>query len=66
MLLAVPCVYADLTADKLIWAGKSPDEALAAVLFEGYSLYMIRDGLILNIVNLLHPFPSISEWQSRQ
>lgn len=37
---------------------------LVAIAFEGYSLYMIRDGLILNIVNLLHPFPSISEWQS--
>lgn len=34
--------------------------ALALELFTGL---MIRDGLMLNIVNLIHVFPSIEAWQ---
>ncbi len=37
---------------------------LVAVVFEGFTLYMIRDGLALNIVNLIHPITSISDWQA--
>jgi hypothetical protein len=37
---------------------------LLALVFEGFSLYMIRDNLTLNIVNLIHAFPSIAAWQA--
>ncbi len=35
--------------------------ALSLELFTGY---FIRDGLTLNIINLIHPFDLISHWQS--
>ncbi|MCE9540942.1 DUF2585 family protein [Candidatus Kaiserbacteria bacterium] len=35
-----------------------------ALLMELYTLYMIRDNLALNIVNLIHAFPSIAAWQA--
>jgi hypothetical protein len=35
-----------------------------AVGLEGVSLYFIRDGLTLNILNLLHHFDTIDAWQS--
>ncbi len=34
------------------------------VIFEGVTLYVIRDGLALNIIMLLYPLASIAEWQS--
>jgi len=34
------------------------------VVFELFVLYMIRDNLTLNVLNLIHVFPAISEWQS--
>lgn len=38
--------------------------SLALVLgMELFVLYMIRDNLTLNVVNLLYPIPSLSEWQ---
>lgn len=36
----------------------------AVVGMEAVSLWFIRDGLVLNIVNLLHQFDFISQWQS--
>lgn len=36
----------------------------AAILFEGLSLYFIRDSLALNIINLLHPIPALNAWQA--
>ena len=36
-----------------------------ALGLESVSLWYIRDGLALNVVNLLHPFDFISTWQSR-
>lgn len=37
---------------------------MLAVVLEGASLYFIRDGLLLNAVNLLHPFDFVSAWQA--
>ena len=37
---------------------------LFAAAFEMFTLYVIRDGLILNIVGLVHVFPAISAWQA--
>ncbi len=37
---------------------------VVAVVFEGFVLYMIRDSLVLNVINLVFPFESISAWQS--
>lgn len=37
---------------------------LIALLLEAFTIYMIRDGLALNIINLLYPLESIHEWQS--
>jgi hypothetical protein len=34
-----------------------------AIGLEGTSLYFIRDGLMLNVVNLLHSFDFINHWQ---
>lgn len=36
---------------------------LVAVALEGFTLYMIRDGLALNILGLVVPLDSISQWQ---
>lgn len=36
-----------------------------ALGLEGASMWFIRDGLTLNIINLLHHFDFISRWQSR-
>jgi hypothetical protein len=36
----------------------------AAIFMEAFVLYMIRDGLVLNVVNLIHPITSIAEWQA--
>jgi len=35
-----------------------------AIIFELFTLYMIRDNLTLNVINLIHPVPFINEWQS--
>ncbi len=35
-----------------------------AVVFEVFVLYMIRDNLTLNVINLIYPVQSIAEWQS--
>ncbi|OGG57716.1 hypothetical protein A2765_06510 [Candidatus Kaiserbacteria bacterium RIFCSPHIGHO2_01_FULL_56_24] len=37
---------------------------LLALVLESYVAYMIRDNLMLNILNLIHQFPVISSWQS--
>lgn len=37
---------------------------LIGVGLELFTAYMIRDNLTLNIVNLIHPFQSISTWQA--
>ncbi|MBP9711356.1 MAG: DUF2585 family protein [Candidatus Pacebacteria bacterium] len=37
---------------------------LLAVALEAFTIYMIRDGLALNVVNLVFPFDSIHEWQA--
>lgn len=34
------------------------------VAFEAFTLYMVRDGLILSIIGLVHVFPAISAWQA--
>lgn len=34
------------------------------LIFEAFTMYMIRDGLLLNIIGLVHVFPSISQWQA--
>jgi hypothetical protein len=41
-----------------VWAS-----VVAFVMVEAALLLTIRDGLILNIVMLLHPFPAIKTWQ---
>jgi len=35
-----------------------------AIVFELFTLYMIRDNLTLNVINLIHPVAFIHEWQS--
>src|SRR3989344_1177675 len=37
---------------------------LIAVGLEAFTIYMIRDGLALNIINLIIPLEFIAEWQS--
>lgn len=37
---------------------------IAAILLEAAALYMIRDSLTLNIIQLLHPIDAIGAWQS--
>ncbi|MBC7836790.1 DUF2585 family protein [Acetobacteraceae bacterium] len=34
-----------------------------AVAMEAFTLYMVRDGLILNVINLIHPFNFLETWQ---
>lgn len=36
-----------------------------ALALELFTLYMIRDNLTLNVVNLIHVFPSIATWQAQ-
>ncbi len=38
--------------------------ALSALALEAFSMYMIRDGLLLNVINLLHSFPALQAWQA--
>ena len=49
-----------------LWAWRMPVlvTILLAVGLEAFTLYAIRDGLSLNIINLIHPFKFISDWQS--
>ncbi|OGG78224.1 hypothetical protein A3A36_01825 [Candidatus Kaiserbacteria bacterium RIFCSPLOWO2_01_FULL_52_12b] len=35
-----------------------------ALFFEIFVAYMIRDNLTLNVINLIHVFPSIAAWQA--
>lgn len=35
-----------------------------ALLLELFVAYMIRDNLMLNVLNLIHQFPSIAAWQA--
>lgn len=35
----------------------------AAIALELFALYMIRDNLTLNIINLIHPVQTIADWQ---
>lgn len=37
--------------------------ALLALVLEGVALYVVRDNLTLNIINLLYPFEFIANWQ---
>jgi Protein of unknown function (DUF2585) len=37
---------------------------LAALVFEAFTGYMIRDNLTLNVIMLIHPFDAIKAWQS--
>ncbi len=36
---------------------------LCGLTLELFVLYMIRDNLVLNVLNLIHQFPSIATWQ---
>ncbi len=49
-----------------VWARRAPVYAtiLLALGLEAFTLYYIRDGLTLNILNLIHQFKFISDWQS--
>jgi hypothetical protein len=49
-----------------VYAWKFPwwSTVLAAVVLEAFVLYMIRDNLTLNIINLIHPVQAIADWQA--
>ncbi len=49
-----------------IFARKFPwwSTVIAAVVLELFVLYMIRDNLTLNVINLVFPFQMISDWQA--
>jgi hypothetical protein len=46
------------------WALPVRGSVMLAVGLEALSLWAIRDGLLLNILNFLHRFDFISRWQS--
>ena len=56
---------ADISADllRVLATWKSVALALAMELFV---LFMIRDNLTLNIIQLLHPSERLSQWQQGQ
>ena len=37
---------------------------VTGLLLELFVAYMIRDNLTLNVMNLIHQFPSIADWQA--
>ncbi len=43
-----------------IWAAIA-----AAIILEGVMLYFIRDSLLLNTIQLIHPIDAIGAWQAR-
>lgn len=47
-------------------AARVPVWVLVVVVigFEVFTMYVIRDGLFLNIINLIYPLSFISEWQA--
>ncbi len=49
-----------------VFAKKYPwwTTVLAAVVLEVFVLFMIRDNLTLNIINLIYPIQAVSDWQS--
>ncbi len=49
-----------------VFARKYPwwTTVLAAVVLELFVLFMIRDNLTLNVINLIHPVQAIADWQS--
>lgn len=61
-------VVADISAMILgFWlASKLPVWATVAliVLFEGMTIWLIRDGLALNVLMLLYPLDSVAAWQA--
>jgi hypothetical protein len=36
---------------------------LIAIGMEAFTIYMVRDGLIFNVVNFIHPFHFLDAWQ---
>jgi hypothetical protein len=49
-----------------LWARRMPVHStiLLALGLEAFTLYYIRDSLTLNVLNLIHQFTFISDWQS--
>lgn len=49
-----------------IWAWRMPvwSTLVIALGLETFTLYAIRDGLVLNVLNLVHQFDSVQAWQS--
>jgi hypothetical protein len=35
-----------------------------ALVFEAFTLFMIRDNLTLNVLMLVHPIEAVRDWQS--
>lgn len=48
----------------LAWRVPVIASAVAVIALEAVALYMIRDSLILNIIQLLHPLDAIGAWQA--